>query len=141
MTRLFTVVRWLPEILMSGQRTTHVLLALGERRGRFVLAALVLVRGLIFFGLLLIASRTAPNDIPLWFACFIGGTGIIWVTHPMLIARCYVHGFMDSRMDSLNRLRDASSPEEWLSGMKYHDAVHVLGLPIDVPDSPEGLDE
>lgn len=135
------VLRWLPEILISGPRTVHTLALLGETSGRRILASMVVLRGLIFYGSLLLLAVTGGEPLPLWFILVMSFAGILWVTHPMLIARTYVHGWMDSRMDSFARLNESDTPEEWIDSMKYHDAYHLLGFKPQIPDSPEGLEE
>lgn len=134
-------VKWLPEFVVTGDRTVHAILVEGELRARRVLWSISLFRLVLYAGVLLLLARQVGDAVPWWFIIFIGGTMATWIAYPLFAARTYVHGFMDARVDTVQRALMADSPEEWLEAMAVHDGVHLLGLSPKIPDSPEGLDE
>jgi len=64
-----------------------------------------------------------------------------WVTNIDREAHAHTSGWLAGRADAVAQVRQSSDFLDWYHTLVVHDAVHVLGLPVDVPDSPEGLED
>lgn len=101
------------------------------------------------------------RDMAWWVASLGALMGMIWVDGPWQAvfsgflggvlgasalrgtrrANAYRRGWIDGRLRMVRKIKESSSMHDWIDGELTYDMVHVMGLGVATPDSPEGLED
>lgn len=101
---------------------------------------LVLVRFFVGLGALWMAMWDDSAWNGLWFplvGLFVGQAAVA----PATKAGSFRNGWLSGRSDMVRKLHESETPNQFVISVLDYDMVHVLGLGVEAPDSPEGLED